>query len=96
MKKLLLILIAVLISPSINAQDYFTTQLQLAQQGNAEAQSKIGAYYSEGYGVAKDYNKAFDWFLKAAKQGNAMAQYGVGVYYIEGNGVTKEIGRAHV
>jgi uncharacterized protein len=40
----------------------------------ASAQSPIGNLYDEGNGVAQDYQKAMEWYLKAADQGNASAQ----------------------
>ena len=38
-------------------------------QGYAEAQNELGACYSNGTGVAKDLEQAFECYRKAAKQG---------------------------
>ena len=61
-----------------------------AEQGDAEAQCKLGLRYRDGDGVSKDLEEAVKWFRKAAEQGYAEAQVHLGDCYI------KEIGRAHV
>ncbi|GHT72265.1 hypothetical protein AGMMS49950_10680 [Endomicrobiia bacterium] len=45
-----------------------------AQQGDDEAQFKLGVIYLKGDGVKQDYKKAFKWYKKSAEQGNARAQ----------------------
>ena len=40
--------------------------------------------YFQGQGTAKDYNKAFQWYLKAAEQGDANAQMNLGLMYKQG------------
>ena len=42
-----------------------------AEQGDAEAQLRLGIMYSKGKGVPQDYKEAAKWFRKAADQGNA-------------------------
>ena len=46
---------------------------ELADQGDAQAQSRLGLMYREGHGVPQDYQQAVQWFLKAAEQGRANA-----------------------
>ena len=41
-----------------------------AEQGDAEAQSKLGECYYFGIGVEKDETEALKWFRKAAEQGD--------------------------
>jgi uncharacterized protein len=41
--------------------------------GHSDAQSRVGFMYLHGYGVKKDYIKAFEWFTKAAEQNHAVA-----------------------
>jgi TPR repeat protein len=60
----------------------------LATQGNAEAQTKIGFLYLDGFGVRQDKAKAMKWFKKAAEQGNKDAQWRLGWIYEQGEGVT--------
>ncbi len=45
-----------------------------AQNGNAEAQFKLGHDYEFGDGVTKDYTEAAKWYRKAAEQGHAGAK----------------------
>lgn len=45
----------------------FNYYQQAAEQGNAEAQLKIGYMYDMGYGVNQDYYKAFEWYTKSAE-----------------------------
>ena len=47
---------------------------QAAEQGDVEAQVKLGAAYHNGEGVEQDFAEAVKWFRLAAAQGNAQAQ----------------------
>lgn len=60
-----------------------------AEQGDAEAQYRLGLAYSMGYGVEKNDVEAVKWFLKSAEQGNAQAQNILGVCYAIGRGVER-------
>jgi len=65
--------------------------IQKAQQGNAEAQLKLGKVYQYGWdGLEKNESEAVKWYLKAAEQGYAEAQANVGICYYFGNGVPKD------
>jgi TPR repeat protein len=58
-----------------------------AKQGNARAQSNLGALYSRGRGgLPRSDVKAVELFAKAAAQGNATAQYNLGLMYENGRG----------
>jgi len=59
----------------------------LADQGNAEAQMKLGFMYVAGEGIPQDYVEALKWFRLAADQGQANAQCFLGLMYFEGRGV---------
>ena len=67
-----------------------------ADQGNAAAQSTLGAMYEEGLGVPKDYSNAINWFRLAADQGHAQAQHYLGVMYGNGQGVPQDLVLAHM
>ena len=58
----------------------------LADQGNAEAQSRLGFMYQVGHGVPQDDVAAASWYRKAADQGNASGQVNLGLFYEEGRG----------
>ena len=61
--------------------------LELANEGDAFAQTNAAWGYREGYGTAVDDLEAVKWVLKAAKQGLARAQYDLGRMYRNGTGV---------
>ena len=65
-----------------------------AEQGNAEAQNRLGFNYDWGAGVPQDSERAVYWFTKAAEQGFSEAQYNLGVMYYLGRGVPQEPARA--
>ena len=59
----------------------------LAAQGNAEAQTLLGAMYWQGEGVERDHKEAARLYLLAAQQGYARAQYDIGFMYGFGEGI---------
>lgn len=63
---------------------------QAAEQGNTEAQFKLGALYEQGCGVPQDDAMAAQWYRKAAQQGDARAQFRLGVLYEQGRGVPQD------
>ncbi len=44
-----------------------------AEQGDADAQFRLGTMYYFGRGVPKDHREAAKWFMKVAEQGHADA-----------------------
>ncbi len=52
-----------------------------AEQGDAEAQARLGGQFAAGLGVAADIDEARKWFLAAAEQGCASGEFGVGALY---------------
>jgi len=66
-----------------------------AAEGDPEAQFKLGARYSIGDEVPRDYAEAVRWFEPAAEQGHVIAQATLGAYYWEGRGVAKDINKAY-
>ena len=64
---------------------------QLAEQGNARAQSELGERYEEGRGgVALDYREAVSWYRRAAAQGDVPGQGNLGAMYANGTGVPRD------
>jgi TPR repeat protein len=63
-----------------------------ADQGNANAQVRLGYFYETGRGgLAKDDRKAARLYKLAADQGNAAARNNLGVLYRDGGGgLTKD------
>lgn len=62
----------------------------LAEQGDASAQNRLGAMYSDGKGVPQDHKEAAKWLRLAAEQGNANAQNNLGLMYFLGEGVPQD------
>ena len=46
----------------------------LAEAGNAEAQTRLGAMYVNGQGVEQDFTKGLSWIMQAATQGYETAR----------------------
>ena len=65
----------------------YQTLLPAAQAGNADAEELVGVLYAMGLGVARDDERAFDWYLRASLKGHPGAQSGVGWYYEVGRGM---------
>lgn len=63
---------------------------QAAEQGDAEAQFKLGVWYDNGEGVLRDDAQAAVWYRKAAEQGLTQAQFNLGMMYAQGEGVAQD------
>jgi hypothetical protein len=61
-----------------------------AEQGDAEAQVKLGCMYRNGQGPPPDAAEAVRWYRKAAEQHNANGQVHLGWMYREGQGVGQD------
>jgi TPR repeat protein len=60
---------------------------QRAEQGEADAQFRLGVMYADGRGVPQNDAEAVRWFRLAAEQGNVGAQAALGRAYEFGRGV---------
>lgn len=70
-----ILLVFLVLTGSLLRADEFSDTLKKAEQGNAEAQFKLGEMYRFGNkGVSKDSAEAVKWYEKAAEQGNLFAQ----------------------
>lgn len=67
-----------------------------AEQGSADAQFRLGYFYSEGFGVPQSYAEAIVWYRRAAEQGNAEAQGSLGALYASEHGVETNLVEAHM
>ena len=83
------VLLLFLVGNSSAASD-ISAALQLAEQGDAQAQFNLGLIYYKGEGVRQDKQKAVEWYRKAAEQGDARAQYNLGLMYDKGDGVRQD------
>jgi hypothetical protein len=72
-----------------------TSIFQLAAQGNANAQVRLGFMYAVGQGVPQNPGEAAYWYQRAAEQGDDRAQYLLGLCYDKGHGVPHDLVIAH-
>ena len=78
-------------------EEFIKSYLDLAEQGDAEAQYKVGLWYFQGRDhVKQDYTKAADLFEKAAEQGNTIVLAKLGEMYENGKGVQQDYEKAIV
>ena len=63
---------------------------ELAEAGDAAAQTELGERYEDGRDVVQDYAGAVSWFRKAAEQGFAPGQAALGFMYSRGRGVVQD------
>jgi TPR repeat protein len=68
----------------------------LADQGNPDAQYKVGLTYDVGVGAPQDLAEAATWYRKAADQGHPAAQFNLGLLYANGRGVAQNYVQAHM
>ncbi len=61
--------------------------LPMAQEGDPDAQNKVGEIYEKGLGGAPDYEMAAIWYKRAAEQGFSRAQINLAFLYEKGLGV---------
>jgi len=76
--------------PPSEPEDPLVETRRLAEEGDADAQSRLADAYYYGKGVAQDHQEAARWFRLSAEQGNAKAQYSLGFLYSRGLGVGKD------
>lgn len=71
------------------------TLLQKAAQGDPQAQYEAALLYYHGKkGLAKDWQRAFDYLFCAAQTGHTKALNSLGALYYAGHGTDKNIDRA--
>lgn len=68
--------------------------IDLAQDGDPQAQYSLGWMFHNGYGVAIDDEQAVKWWEAAAAQGHAEAQFDLGMLFSQGSTVGKDMARA--
>ena len=74
MKYLFIFTISLFITSNVFSSEFENT-LKLAQQGDAEAQYRLGEFFLKGLeGVPVDAQKALEWYFKAAEQGHESAK----------------------
>ena len=79
---------------ALENSDNIDELIEKANEGDSEAQFKLGNMYYYGQGVNQDYAKAIEWYERAAEQGNAAAQFNLGLMYDFGKGVERDYAKA--
>ncbi|MGH7231130.1 MAG: tetratricopeptide repeat protein [Nitrospiraceae bacterium] len=87
-EKLRLFLLASVLLGAFGCTEVARTRI-LAEQGDSQAQFKLGTMYAVGQGVYQDPDEAGRWFRMAAVDGNADVQFKIGTMYAVGKGVPK-------
>ncbi len=62
----------------------------LALNGDAASQYRLGVMYDKGEGVPKDEKEAASWYIKAASQDDTRAQFAIAEMYSQGRGVQQD------
>lgn len=71
--------------------------LKAAEQGDVQAQFRIGFMYSRGLSsLEKDDALAAEWYEKSAKQGYSLALFYLGGAYSAGKGVEQDLIKSHM
>ena len=68
----------------------FDELYDMAEEGDANAQTAVAVCYMSGDGVVQNFRLAFEWMQIAARQGQGQAQYLVGGMYHEGLGTEQD------
>ena len=72
----------------------FSLFLELAEEGNAEAQTNLAFMYHTGTGTGVNHGEALKWYRKAAAQGHPRGQELLGIMYYRGQGVDQDYSKA--
>ena len=64
--------------------------LPMAQEGDPDAQNKVGEIYEKGVGGSPDYEMAAVWYRRSAEQGFKRAQINLAFLYEKGLGVSPD------
>lgn len=65
-----------------------------AEKGSVDAMINLGSFYERGFGIARNFGKALEWYQKAADSGSGIGLYNVGVCYEIGMGTAVDISKA--
>lgn len=90
-----LLLSLILLMCSISAADEFEITKKTAEQGDVDAQFRLGTMYARGEGVSEDDAESLRWYRMAAEQGHAGAQFNLAAMYANGEGVPEDDAQAY-
>ncbi len=79
----------------MNTKKYTIDELKhLAENGDADAQWRLGHAYKSGSGVQRNPTDAFKWTKLSADQGNSNGQWLLGTFFADGHGVERDYSEA--
>ncbi|MBQ6983279.1 MAG: SEL1-like repeat protein [Synergistaceae bacterium] len=81
-------------SPKHDEDFNFSSLMERAERGDAEAQFLLGVMYARGHGVGQDYKEARKWWEKAVAQNYVPAFNELGLMYAQGHGVKQNYKKA--
>jgi TPR repeat protein len=81
-------LLASLVFSAIGCTDAARTRI-LAQQGDPQAQFKLGTMYAVGQGAYQDADEAARWFRLASVDGSPDVLFRIGTMYATGKGIPR-------
>ena len=85
----------VIVNPGDIDRESVDVTLELAREGDAESQAKVGDMYLYGkILLIRDYQRAYYWYNESAAKGNKNGLFGMGVLYMNGLGVEKDYRKA--
>lgn len=83
---------------ALNAQNvpnkYCRELVELAEEGDDDAQLLLGDLYYDGDGVGRDYREAAKWYQKASDKGNMEARFALAECYELGTGKPQDLEKA--
>jgi hypothetical protein len=86
------------LTQSAKDDHHFAVRLyqESAENGNSDAQYKLGLLYLTGNGALQDFAEAAKWLKLAAEQGYGLAQYELGLIYRTGYGLAADQVQSYV
>ena len=81
-------------SGTANTSEVHILIRKAVEQGQVDAQFRLGVLYYDGVSVTQDYVEASKWFRKAAEQGQAETQFILGNLYSDGVGAVQNYAEA--
>lgn len=86
--------LGVLCETTQNYQKAAECYRKAADQGNLDAQVKLGDLHLSGRGLSRSYDDALKWYKSATEQGHVEAPRKLGEMYEKGKGVTRDYNEA--
>jgi TPR repeat protein len=75
-------------------KEVFTVFQTGADHGDSRSMADLGRAYDLGFGVARDFAKAREWYEKAADKDDTYAMAYLGLLYANGSGVARDYAKA--